>query len=91
MPMTRPSLLTSGPPESPGWIGALVWIIPVRISGFWPVSSAAVICCPSAVTVPVATAGAPPRPWALPRAVTLSPMCTIEESPIGAVDSPDAP
>ena len=23
MPMTSPSLLTSGPPESPGWMGAL--------------------------------------------------------------------
>ena len=32
MPMTWPAPLTSGPPESPGWMSALVWIRPVSCS-----------------------------------------------------------
>ena len=31
-PTIWPWLLTSGPPESPGWMSALVWISPVRCS-----------------------------------------------------------
>ena len=40
--------------------------------------------------VPVATAGVPPLPSALPSAVTLTPVCTDDESPRLAVVSPDA-
>ena len=32
MPMTWADELTSGPPESPSWIGALVWIMPCSVS-----------------------------------------------------------
>ena len=32
MPMTLPSVFTSGPPESPGSIGADIWIMPCSVS-----------------------------------------------------------
>jgi len=32
MPMTSPSVLTSGPPESPGWISPSIWISPASRS-----------------------------------------------------------
>ena len=32
IPMTTPRIVTSGPPESPGWIGALVWMSPESCS-----------------------------------------------------------
>ena len=41
--MTCPSALTSDPPESPGWISAFVWIIPLRLSEVSLPSSLAVI------------------------------------------------
>ena len=70
---------------------ALVSISPVSCSLLTPdPSSDAVIDWFSAVTVPVATDGVPPLPPALPSAVTLSPDCTLEESPRLAVVRPDA-
>ena len=42
MPSTRPAALISGPPESPGWIGAFVSSKPVSCSEL-PSSSLAVI------------------------------------------------
>ena len=32
MPMTSPEESTNGPPESPGWIWAFIWIMPVSVS-----------------------------------------------------------
>ena len=64
-------------------MGALVSISPVSCSLTLDSSSDAVIDWLRAVTVPVATEGVPPLPSALPRAVTLSPGCTVEESPVG--------
>ena len=60
MPSTSPSMFTSGPPESPGWIGALVAISPVSLSESLLDSSLAVIDLPSPVMVPEATLGVPP-------------------------------
>ena len=52
MPMT-PAELASGPPESPGTMSALVWIIPFRFSeAVEPPSSLAVMLWSSAVTWP---------------------------------------
>ncbi len=39
IPMTLPSVLASGPPESPGMMLALVWIMPVSRSGATPLPS----------------------------------------------------
>src|SRR5579884_2190255 len=66
IPMTWPFVLTKGPPESPGWIGALVSIMPFRVSALEPSSSLAVMLWLSACTVPVTTDGGPPTPPALP-------------------------
>ena len=91
MPMTLPSALTSGPPESPGWIGASTWISPSSCSGLPPPSSVAVMVWSTAVTEPTATAGVPPLPNAFPRARTSSPTDTLADAPVEIVASPDAP
>ena len=71
-------------------MSALVWISPVSCSLVPERSSDAVIDWFSAVTVPAATDGVPPLPSALPSATTLSPICTVEESPRLAMVRPDA-
>ena len=91
MPITWPWVLVSGPPESPGWIGALDWMSPLSRSELLDPSSPAVIARPRPVTLPVATEGVPLRPSALPMATTLSPMRTCDESPRFAVVRPEAP
>ena len=73
MPITCPAASTNGPPESPAWIGASVWIIPIRCSTLPESSSAAVIDWPSLVTVPETALGVPPLPPALPMATTAWP------------------
>ena len=73
MPMTCPAVLTSGPPESPGWMPALWWMSPVSCSGGARPSSEAVIDAPRPAMWPVATAGVPPLPSALPSATTFWP------------------
>ncbi len=70
---------------------ALVLIIPVSRSELPEPSSTAVIEAPSPVTCPVATDGRPPLPPALPTATTFWPTPTLEESPMVAVFSPEAP
>ena len=52
MAMTWPVPLTSGPPESPGWMSALVWIRPPGCSEVPSSVSLAVICWLSATTEP---------------------------------------
>src|SRR5215831_545235 len=91
MPITWPVLLTSGPPESPGWMGALCRMSPVRCSTVPAPSSEALMAAPRPATWPTATDGVPPLPSALPRATTLSPTLTVDESPSDTVCSPDAP
>ena len=90
MPITWPWLFTSGPPESPAWMFALVRIIPVSCSVVPEAWSLAVIICPRAVTLPAAAAGGPPRPPALPMPTTVSPTLTADESPTVTVLSPEA-
>ena len=70
---------------------ALVSIRPLSCSDDPEPSSEAVIDWLSAVTVPAATDGVPPAPPALPSPTTLSPAFTVEELPVVAVVSPDAP
>ena len=89
MPTTSPWVLTSGPPESPGWMPALVWIRPWSRSALPADSSEAVMVLPVAVTLPVATDGVPPLPPALPSATTFWPLCTPEELRL-TVCSPEA-
>ena len=79
MPIACPELLNSGPPESPGRIGAFVSIIPLRLS-LPPWSSPTVIERLTAVTVPEAEVNRPVPP-AFPIACTESPVSTDEESP----------
>ena len=79
MPTTSPEVLSSGPPESPGWMPALVWIRPCSCSALPASSSDAVMVLPVAVTLPVATDGVPPLPRALPTATTFWPACTPAE------------
>ncbi len=90
MPTTSPLRFSSGPPESPGWMLALVWSTPTRRSDVPVPSSLAVIDEARPVTLPVATDGSPPRPPALPTATTWSLSWTPEESPMVAVARPDA-
>ena len=71
-------------------MSALVSISPVSCSLTPESSSDAVIDWLRAVTVPAATDGVPPLPPALPRATTLSPVCTVEELPRLAMVRPDA-
>src|SRR5581483_610958 len=90
-PITWPYAFTREPPESPGWIGASVSISPVSCSLSPDASSEAVMDWFSAVTLPSATEGVPPLPWALPSATTRSPSFTDDESPKLALVRPDAP
>ena len=87
IPTTLPSVFTSGPPESPGWIGADIWIMPCRVSELPVPSSPAVTFWSSAVTEPWVAAETP-RPPALPMATTLSPTLTLESARL-TVLSPD--
>ena len=89
IPMTWPAELTSGPPESPGAMVALLSIMPVRCSGAAP--PAAVIDWSRATISPLLTLGVPPTPPALPIAATASPVVAVEESARVAVGSPAAP
>src|SRR5215471_7055315 len=90
-PITWPCEFTSGPPESPAWMSAFVSIKPDSRSDELEPSSDAVIDWLSAVTAPAATDGVPPTPPALPMPTTLSPTRTVDESPVVAVVSPEAP
>ena len=90
MPTTCPAEFTSGPPESPGWMGASVWINPVRCSEP-PRSSATLIERPRPEIVPSVTLGVPPCPSALPIATTSWPTLRFEESASVTVGSPDTP
>lgn len=69
----------------------MVRISPVRCSEAEAASSVAVIDSLRPVTLPAATAGVPPLPPALPRAITFSPTVTFDELPSVTVLSPDAP
>src|SRR4051794_19022684 len=89
MPTTVPSVSTTGPPESPGWMFAASWIRPSMVCAFEPSLSEAVISCSSAVTRPETTVGVPPRPPALPRATTDSPTESESEEPTRAAVKPE--
>src|SRR5580693_9625505 len=91
MPTTAPNWLTSGPPESPGWMSALDSIRPLSCSEVPEPSSDAVIDWLRAVTWPGATDGVPPAPPALPSPTTLLPTLTVLELPMVAVFRPEAP
>jgi len=90
MPITWPAVFTSGPPESPSTIWAFVCSMPCSVS-VPPSWSLAVIVWFSCVIAPDTTVGGPPTPLALPMAMTLSPIFTVEELPSGIVRRPDAP
>ena len=90
MPMTTPRIVTSGPPESPGWIGALVWMSPESCSDVPLDWSDAVIDWFRAVMVPAAVLGVPPAPPALPMPITDWPTEAVRESPRFAVARPEA-
>ena len=90
MPTTCPDPFTSGPPESPGLMGALDWIRLLSCSTL-PLSSRTVIVRFSAVIDPLVTVGVPPFPRAFPMATTLCPGDREDESPRLTVGSPDAP
>ena len=90
MPMTRPELSTSGPPEFPGLMAASVWNMLVRFSVEVPVESLAWTDRPLAEMIPWVTVGVPAdSPSALPMATTASPTCTLSEFPyvtVGRLD-----
>ena len=89
MPITRLEPLNSGPPESPGWSGALLSIRPSSCSEPF-CSSDAVIVLPRPTIVPRTLASFPVPP-ALPVAVTCWPTRSVEEFPSAAVRRFDAP
>ena len=90
-PMTCPVEVLSGPPESPGTMPALIWIMPCKVSVLSAAaSSEAVMVLSSPVTCPPAGMMAP-VPSALPSASTASPVLTAVELPIGTVCRPVAP
>ena len=74
MPMTTPSALTSGPPESPGFNEASVWMSPVSCSVLLSDCVAGGDGLVEIGDVPGRpTLGVPPTPPAFPTAVTPSP------------------
>src|SRR5918911_351404 len=77
MPMTFPSMFSSGPPELPGLIEASVWMksVNVRPASFDGTER------PSAETTPVVTE--PLSPNGLPTATTFSPIIRSDDVPIG--------
>ena len=83
MPTTLPALSSSGPPESPGRIGAFVSITPVSR---WrsPLSLSTVIDLLSRMTLP-RTEMRRPIPPEFPTAVTLAPTVSVAEFPIVTV------
>jgi len=90
MPITLPAALASGPPESPGWIAALVCSMPCSVSVVPLPWSPAVIVRLTALMMPGATVGLPPWPPALPMARTGVPSETCEELPTETVFRPEA-
>src|ERR1039458_6707120 len=60
MPMTWPEVPTSGPPESPGWMPALISMSPDRFSALPPPLSLAVMDWSVAITEPPAALGVQP-------------------------------
>ncbi len=79
MPMSRPSMSSSGPPELPGLMEASVWTKSKRVR-----SPALKLRC-SAETTPVVTVLA--RPKGLPMAMTVSPISSSSERPMGTAGS----
>ena len=75
MPITRPLLSRSGPPELPGLMAASVWMMPVivRSSGPWRVRSSALM--PTVVSV------RPKGPKGLPIAIAHWPTRRSPEAP----------
>ena len=91
MPTTAPSPFTSGPPESPSWMGASVSIMPCNCSVVPAPLSLALMDWSRALMVPCAVDGRPPLPPALPSASTASPTLALLESDSVTGFSPDAP
>ena len=91
MPITCPAVLTSAPPESPGWMAALWWMSPDSCSDVPEPSSEAVIDALRPVILPTATDGVPPLPPAFPSATTFWPTAADEDLPVLTVCSPEAP
>ncbi|COY83621.1 Uncharacterised protein [Mycobacterium tuberculosis] len=89
IPTTCPRPLTTGPPESPGWIAASNWINPFNVSSAPVSESDACTVWPSATTLPGTARGVPPCPPLLPIATTGSPTAT--PPPIAADGRPPAP
>src|SRR5215471_8064768 len=81
MPITSPAMLTSGPPELPGFTVASVWM--KSKPGAATRSGA-----PLRLTMPKETDCSRPKGW--PRARTNSPMRSLLESPRAATGSPVA-
>src|ERR1043166_245844 len=79
MPITLPSMFSSGPPEVAGLIEASVWMKSVNVR---PCSVDGTER-PSAETTPGVTL--PLRPNGLPTATTVSPIIRSDDVPIGAV------
>jgi hypothetical protein len=75
IPITWPAPSASAPPESPGWIWALVCSMWFRNSVLSDPASVAWMDLSSPLMVPAAGV-TPPRPWASPRASTGVPMLT---------------
>src|ERR1700722_20414991 len=91
MPITAPSPLTSGPPESPCWMGAFVSIMPCSCSVVPAPLSLALMDWSRPWMVPCAVDGRPPWPPALPSASTAWPTLALLESDSVTVCSPEAP
>src|SRR3984893_2304261 len=91
MPPTGPAPFTSGPPESPGWRAALVWMRPLRFSEVPAVGSLAVMSRLRPTTRPWLIDGGPGPARAMATDTTPSPTRPLEESPKGATLRPDAP
>lgn len=74
-----PDSLRGGPPELPGFMGAVVWI--QSAIGYPPVMSSVTVL-PSALTMPVVID--PASPYGLPTAITGSPTFNVDELAISS-------
>ncbi len=91
MPTTLPVALTRGPPESPGWMLASVWMRPVSCSALAPPSSLAVIVWLRAVTLPLGRARRAAGTAGVADADDRVTLDDVDELPRGAVCRPEAP
>ena len=77
MPTTSPPYVMRGPPELPGLMAVLVWMMSAMVCPFWFDDESSVMVLPKALMTPVVNV--PDSPYGEPTATTGSPTCRVSE------------